>query len=560
MRQPTRHITSIPVLLISILALVLVYFSTERTVNADDYLYLSDGWTVWENGSVIEHVNLSTAVLSQKSKGDTVVLTLTLPDQQISHPVLRFYSVHSAITVQLNGKVLYTYGQDLLEENKILGFGYQFVSLPDSYAGQILRIQFDVSENNAFSAIDVPAICNADTMIRDFSNENRLPLAISLFLIVFGVCLLIVCLFFASNNMNIQFFKLACIALFSSSIGVWSLCSYDLILLFTYVPTAKTYLEFISLYTCPLFVILYFIDSVATRRNRIFRILYYCLVTAQSLFIVVALFLQFTNILHLPAMLKFQHVLFVPLIALIVLHSLLDLLSHQVRSNALVAGSIIMLLVGGFDLVNFNIQKYIPYFQHSHYISHLCVGTLIFVCALFIDFCQYVSDGISSMVRSQLLEDMAYTDVLTGIANRRKCEEMMEIMDKDSSCYSLISLDLNNLKLVNDTQGHAAGDRLIQTFAKVLDDVFGKRGTVGRMGGDEFLVILPDITEKEQQPLIDELLAKINQTNRDIPELHLSTAYGFCAKTENPNWNVNEIYHEADSRMYENKIKSGNHR
>jgi diguanylate cyclase (GGDEF)-like protein len=137
---------------------------------------------------------------------------------------------------------------------------------------------------------------------------------------------------------------------------------------------------------------------------------------------------------------------------------------------------------------------------------------------------------------------------------------MMEIMDKDSSCYSLISLDLNNLKLVNDTQGHAAGDRLIQTFAKVLDDVFGKRGTVGRMGGDEFLVILPDITEKEQQPLIDELLAKINQTNRDIPELHLSTAYGFCAKTENPNWNVNEIYHEADSRMYENKIKSGNHR
>lgn len=558
MRQPTRHITSIIVLLISILALVLAYISTTRTVNADDYLYLTDGWTVWENGSVIEHVDLSTAVLSQKNKGDTVTLTLTLPEQQISHPVLRFYSVHSAITVQLNGEVLYTYGQEELAENKVLGFGYQFVALPDTYAGQILRIQFQVSEDKAFSAIDVPAICNADTMIRDFTNENRLPLAISLFLIVFGICLFIVCVFFLFKNM--QFLKLACVALFSLTVGMWSLCSYDLVLLFTYVPTVKTYLEYYSLYTCPLFIILYFIDTVKTRRTRFFQILYYCLLAAQSLLIVAAIFLQATNILHLPALLKFQHVLFVPLLALIALHSILDLISHQVNSHALVVGSIIMLLVGVFDLVNFNIQKYVPYFQHSHYISHLCVGTLIFVCALFIDFCQYISDGLSSMVRSQILEDMAYTDVLTKVANRRKCEEMMECMEKESSCYSLISLDLNNLKHINDSQGHAAGDYLIQTFASVLDSVYGSRGTVGRMGGDEFLVILPDVTEKEQQPLIDELLTKINQMNLENPDLHLSTAYGFCAKTENPDQNVYEIYHEADARMYANKLKSGNHR
>ena len=149
---------------------------------------------------------------------------------------------------------------------------------------------------------------------------------------------------------------------------------------------------------------------------------------------------------------------------------------------------------------------------------------------------------------------MAYTDSLTGIFNRRKCEEEFVNMDQSGKTFGMISFDLNNLKTTNDTKGHEMGDLLIRSFAQILNDTFGKHGLVCRMGGDEFIVLFPSMKGVNLPVLYDNLQKNIDRTNARIPNLDISTAYGFCDNSSPPEWKSSDVYREADAMMYQHKI------
>lgn len=156
-------------------------------------------------------------------------------------------------------------------------------------------------------------------------------------------------------------------------------------------------------------------------------------------------------------------------------------------------------------------------------------------------------------------EHKAYTDGLTKIFNRAKCDLVLKKIDKDNkSRIILICFDLNNFKKINDLEGHAAGDKMLQDFAKILNNVFGKIGLVSRIGGDEFLVLLKNATDKEIEDCIHTMNRRIDLYNRhfyDNKKLKLSTAYGIAIKERNELTSVNILKKRADSEMYKNKYK-----
>lgn len=156
--------------------------------------------------------------------------------------------------------------------------------------------------------------------------------------------------------------------------------------------------------------------------------------------------------------------------------------------------------------------------------------------------------------KAQVLEEMAYHDDMTGIANRRRCEELWDSLDESRNNYGIFAFDLNFLKKTNDTKGHAMGDFLIQSFAQVLSKIFQEVGVVGRIGGDEFVVIIPDMNNVDKQELTKQLEEEIKRTNMENPDLHLSTAYGFCSHDEYPDFDSRKIYRKADEFMYEKKV------
>lgn len=100
------------------------------------------------------------------------------------------------------------------------------------------------------------------------------------------------------------------------------------------------------------------------------------------------------------------------------------------------------------------------------------------------------------------IKQLARYDTLTGLANRLHITELLERalrnhMGQVQPC-ALLLMDLDRFKAVNDTMGHPAGDQLLQQVAGRLTQIIGDKGQVGRLGGDEFQIVLPQIVEPEK--------------------------------------------------------------
>lgn len=142
---------------------------------------------------------------------------------------------------------------------------------------------------------------------------------------------------------------------------------------------------------------------------------------------------------------------------------------------------------------------------------------------------------------TEIGKHFAYIDYLTHIYNRNALERDLRNLSEDRNGYYLIA-DLNDLKIVNDTIGHSAGDELLQGFAGLLADAVCDDGRVYRQGGDEFAILYG----KAAEPLVRELAVQCRNCNRsrNIP---ISYAIGYCDLSDA------DFLNKADQMMYENK-------
>lgn len=154
---------------------------------------------------------------------------------------------------------------------------------------------------------------------------------------------------------------------------------------------------------------------------------------------------------------------------------------------------------------------------------------------------------------AEYYKDLANTDAMTGLANRTKFNHDIEKLTQEKE-YSIISMDLNNLKEVNDTKGHQAGDRYIIGAARIIKKVFGKEGTCYRIGGDEFSVI---IKKEASASIVSDLIPMMDKEIRDYnennPSEPVAIALGYESKAPESERDYIDILRSADEKMYENK-------
>lgn len=146
------------------------------------------------------------------------------------------------------------------------------------------------------------------------------------------------------------------------------------------------------------------------------------------------------------------------------------------------------------------------------------------------------------------LSEELYLDVLTEAYNRRYYEEKV----KNAQGYAGIAMiDLDDFKLYNDSFGHSAGDEAIEVVAKVIQKVIGDTGKLIRYGGDEFVLVFPEIGEKEFISQLEKIHKKINQASlTDHTGLQISVSIGgTMAKNEV----FDEVVKRADRLMYQAK-------
>ncbi len=159
----------------------------------------------------------------------------------------------------------------------------------------------------------------------------------------------------------------------------------------------------------------------------------------------------------------------------------------------------------------------------------------------------------------------ARTDAMTGLLNKgayisREDELTIQLLQtrqegKELFSFVIMSLDLNNLKLVNDTLGHEMGDEYIKAAARIFTEAVGSKGELYRVGGDEFLVLIfgtdPEQTYREIVGTIKKKTEEFNsKTKGTIP---LNFAYGHALCTSEQNYSIHDSERIADAEMYEQK-------
>lgn len=145
---------------------------------------------------------------------------------------------------------------------------------------------------------------------------------------------------------------------------------------------------------------------------------------------------------------------------------------------------------------------------------------------------------------------LSNTDRLTDLPNRRAYEDALPAAEADDDlCY--VSVDVNELKVVNDSLGHAAGDELLIGAAACLQEALGAAGKVYRTGGDEFVGLL-HADRQQLQRLIEQLNRQVDVwQGQSIRSLSLSL--GAASRDEFPGVPVSALAHIADERMYRSK-------
>lgn len=158
------------------------------------------------------------------------------------------------------------------------------------------------------------------------------------------------------------------------------------------------------------------------------------------------------------------------------------------------------------------------------------------------------------MARSnRALEKMAYVDAHTGLPNKSRCEEILNDTEVICEMTACMMFDLNNLKVVNDTRGHSAGDQLIFEFAQLLRKVIPEDDFVGRYGGDEFMAVIYDTNKQEIEEILEKLCIEIEQHNHNENTEAISYAHGWALSNEYENCSMQLLFDRADCYMYENK-------
>ncbi len=150
------------------------------------------------------------------------------------------------------------------------------------------------------------------------------------------------------------------------------------------------------------------------------------------------------------------------------------------------------------------------------------------------------------------LEYLGKHDVLTQLRNRTfYVEELNRITRKGPWPLSVITIDLNGLKLINDEHGHAAGDALLRRVGEVLAKAVEASACAARVGGDEFTVLLPGIDERGALGVQERITSLVDISNQFYPGQHLSLAIGTASCTSGDQ--VEATLHRADKAMYVEK-------
>jgi diguanylate cyclase (GGDEF)-like protein len=157
------------------------------------------------------------------------------------------------------------------------------------------------------------------------------------------------------------------------------------------------------------------------------------------------------------------------------------------------------------------------------------------------------------------INHLASFDTLTGTANRRMLLQMLhrhlKHADKNGTMLSIIFVDVDKFKHINDRYGHEQGDSTLQVIAKTIQSNVRSTDVVGRIGGDEFVILCPGLSKVQSAGMVQRIKKAVEQQAGRYP---LSVSAGISVYPEDGR-TADQLLCRADKTMYRNKAKKAVH-
>jgi diguanylate cyclase (GGDEF)-like protein len=152
---------------------------------------------------------------------------------------------------------------------------------------------------------------------------------------------------------------------------------------------------------------------------------------------------------------------------------------------------------------------------------------------------------------------MSHTDVLTGLANRRgfflKAERVLARCRRDGTSIAIVAFDLDRFKAINDAYGHAIGDRVLQLFAEVCERMLRPGDLIGRLGGEEFVAIMPGSGIEAGFAMAERVRKAVAEAAAMVGKSPVNcTVSGGVAASSAPD-DIHTLLRQADSGLYRAK-------
>lgn len=495
---------------------------------------LDTGWAFTIDGKT-QTRSLPVSSLDFSNTGMTFEKNIPAEREENSALCVSFYSV--PFTVYFNGEPIYEYGIDAASKGyRSVGSGFHIIELPQG-SGTV-RIDVPPMEGTPGAVFSAAFLMPGAAFLKMFVQYRALTILVALILFSLFIYTLV-----ARRTHSPESSKsTSALAMLSFCAALWLIARTGLLQFFTDNLIFINALDFLSFFLLPICALRFVQQRLRLNDRR----LAVCLFVSTA-YLIVASLLHILHIADFTQTLIVFHIILAIDIVCICLSVFRKNDKHIPHMNVLRTGVIILMAGAILELVSY----YLFSFRFLR-LSFLEITLLAFTLCMF-----YVWNSESRNIREQLsrqsvFRKMAYTDELTGLKNRAAFErDAQKLFYSESTPLYLFMIDLNELKKINDIQGHDAGDIFICNSAAALEQAVGKDGQLFRFGGDEFIVLLPG-GDMDAALLYRRLQPYMRPNDGSLTP---SFSVGYAAFDPSDEEGIRSVLRRADRRMYRFKSK-----
>jgi len=480
--------------------------------------------------------------------GITQEYRYTLPELPTYNGCLTFYIVHQEVDIYLEDEPVYQLHVTDDALSKSPGYDWAEVYLGDADEGKELIIQIhpvyetSLANQHEFYLGDMNAI-------RNHLMASNLPIIlIGILAIILGVVFIV---FYFANIRNEELDRsIFMLGVFSILAGIWKICDMKAAPVIFNNSLALSCVAIVSIAMMVVPFLTFIQHQLGAGKSRLWA---FFSIACNSMTCLIVL-LQLCGIMDLRETLPVAHVIIIIAI-IVVMISVIREAGRKKFSSKMKLTVICSLLC----IVGVIVDLAVYYYSgNSGNMIYCLLAFLIYAALMGLMSAKETRRLIDRGHQADHYENLAFHDTLTGLYNRAFYYEFLKTHNVYRENCFIIMMDVNDLKLCNDTMGHDWGDELLINSSKIIKEAF-PIGECIRMGGDEFCVLLPESSEAECKLCLnafDELLEKFNDTNTNA--FPVSIAYGYANYVKKIDLDFSDTLRRADKMMYQMKMDMKN--